>query len=176
MFRSISSFRLISLSRGEFRQLVLLSLLLVFSLFGSYAVKGRGEIPVQGDISAKVDINRADSVQLLKVYGIGPTLAARIIKFRGRLGGFYSVDQMGEVYGLDSIYLPTVKRSIVVDSSLIVKLDLDRCSFKELLSHPYCNYEITKWFFNSYKRGDKDCSSLSKADSLGVIKMLNYIK
>lgn len=60
---------------------------------------GRRRMPV-------VDINRADTSELIALPGIGSRLAARIVAFRARLGGFTSVEQLRQVYGLrDSVFL-----------------------------------------------------------------------
>ncbi len=50
---------------------------------------------------ALVDLNTADSVTLLSLYGIGPSFAKRIMKYRNLLGGFYNKTQLLEVYGFD---------------------------------------------------------------------------
>ena len=53
----------------------------------------------------KLEINGADSVELTKLYGIGPAFASRIMKYRNLLGGFYALGQLKEVYGInDSIF------------------------------------------------------------------------
>jgi competence protein ComEA len=52
-----------------------------------------------------VDINAADTTALIALPGIGSKLAARIVAFRNKLGGFHSVAQIKEVYGLrDSVF------------------------------------------------------------------------
>ena len=43
-----------------------------------------------------VDINTADTTAFISLPGIGSKLAARIVNFRDKLGGFYSIDQVGE--------------------------------------------------------------------------------
>ena len=51
-----------------------------------------------------IDINQADTVAFISLPGIGGKLANRIVNFRDKLGGFYSVQQVGETFGLpDSI-------------------------------------------------------------------------
>ncbi len=60
--------------------------------------------------STPFDLNLADSAQLIQIYGIGPTLTLRIIKYRDRLGGFISGDQLTEVYGLDSVVIHRLKK------------------------------------------------------------------
>jgi competence protein ComEA len=44
-----------------------------------------------------VELNSADSTDLVELYGIGPVFANRILKYRDLLGGFYSVNQLLEV-------------------------------------------------------------------------------
>ncbi|MBY0480553.1 MAG: helix-hairpin-helix domain-containing protein [Chitinophagaceae bacterium] len=53
----------------------------------------------------KIDINQAGIAEWEALPGIGKALAARIIKFRNKLGGFTSIDQLGKTYGLsDSVF------------------------------------------------------------------------
>ncbi|MGF7219062.1 competence ComEA-like helix-hairpin-helix protein [Spirosoma lacussanchae] len=71
--------------------------------------------PARADRPARVaplpfDINTADTSQLVALKGIGPTLAARIIKYRDALGGFVSQNQFEDVYGLDSLALVELRR------------------------------------------------------------------
>jgi len=91
-----------------------------------------------------LDINRADSAQLIPLPGIGPVFAGRIIKYRNLLGGFVHVDQLGEVYGMPSGTLEQIRLMIVIDSSAIRKIRIDSASFRELLRHPYLEYEDAK--------------------------------
>ena len=47
-----------------------------------------------------IELNVADTAMLKSIYGIGEKLSVRIVKYRKKLGGFYSVEQLKEVYGL----------------------------------------------------------------------------
>jgi len=47
-----------------------------------------------------LDINTSDSSALVTLPGIGPVLSMRIIRYRNLLGGFWSVNQLKEIYGL----------------------------------------------------------------------------
>ena len=91
-----------------------------------------------------VDINRADSAQLLPLPGIGPVFAGRIIKYRRLLGGFVSVNQLAEVYGMPKETIERIRSRIVIDSSAIQKIQIDSATFRELLRHPYLEYEEVK--------------------------------
>lgn len=90
-----------------------------------------------GDSAYPIDINRADSVQLLPLPGIGPVYAGRIIKYRNLLGGFVRVDQLLEVYGIPDETLGLIRDKIYTDTSAIRKIQLDSATFRELLRHPY---------------------------------------
>jgi len=91
-----------------------------------------------------LELNTADSSALEKLKGIGKVLAARIIKYRNRLGGFYSVEQLKEVYGLkDSLYVLVVRENkLLVDTTLIQKIDIRQADFKTMIRHPYFTKEI----------------------------------
>ena len=95
-----------------------------------------------------IDINRADSVQLLPLPGIGPVFAGRLIKYRGLLGGYASVDQLMEVYGMSMETFDMIADRIVIDTTSLIKLDLNIATFRELLRHPYLEYENVKALVN----------------------------
>ena len=48
----------------------------------------------------RVDINRADSVSLLDLPGIGPSLAGRILAYRRRYGPFRRAEELVNVRGI----------------------------------------------------------------------------
>jgi DNA uptake protein ComE-like DNA-binding protein len=85
-----------------------------------------------------IDINLADTIQLDGVYGIGPSLARRITTYRYRLGGFVSMDQLHEVYGLDSSVVSTLRKKffIAVDFTPL-QMPLQSATAEELSRHPY---------------------------------------
>ncbi len=56
------------------------------------------ELPVPAVL--RIDINLADSIDWVQLPGIGPVLAARIVRFREMKGGFHSVDDLRDVYNL----------------------------------------------------------------------------
>lgn len=86
----------------------------------------------------RLDINTADTLQLQDVYGIGPSLARRIVTFRDRLGGFVNMNQLREVYGLDSVVVERVKRQFRVQPNFSPRLiNLHNATMEDLSSHPY---------------------------------------
>jgi len=95
-----------------------------------------------------IEINSADSVLLLELPGIGPSFAKRIIRYRELLGGYASLRQLSEVYGMDSARFAGFIGKVEIDTSRLVKLDINDLTFKELLKHPYLEFEHVKAICN----------------------------
>jgi competence protein ComEA len=82
------------------------------------------------------DINTADTVQLMKLRGIGSKLSLRIVKFRDALGGFYAASQYTEIFGLDSLALAELNRYCKVISP-VRKININAVTAAELGRHSY---------------------------------------
>lgn len=91
-----------------------------------------------------LDLNKADSAALLCLPGIGPVFAGRIVKYRSLLGGYADKVQLSEVYGMSQETLGRIDPFLVIDLDDLKKLPLNACSFRELLRHPYLEYEHVK--------------------------------
>lgn len=89
-----------------------------------------------------IEINSADSTQLEKLPGIGVKLSSRIVKYRDLLGGFYSVSQLSEVYGLSEQTIHRLENKIQVDEHRVRKLDLNFSDVGELARHPYLKRDL----------------------------------
>lgn len=85
----------------------------------------------------KVEINQADTTQLIALPGIGRTLANRIVKYRDRLGGFVNTQQLLEVYGLDSSKYNLMISRITLDTYFVSGILINDISAAELRQHPY---------------------------------------
>lgn len=106
------------------------------------------EIAVVEEKIVPVDINAADSLTLINIRGVGSYTAKNILKYKERLGGFVSVDQLKEVYGLKPDRLEQISPYFKVDVSKVEKLNINTATFKELLRHPYLEYEMVKSIVN----------------------------
>jgi competence protein ComEA len=115
-----------------------------------------------------ININRADSAQLLPLPGIGPVFASRIIKYRELLGGFVYIDQLCEVYGFPMETLDMIRDRIMIDSSAIRKIVMDSASFRELLRHPYLDLEDVKSLV-AYRDFKQVISTLSELQENNII-------
>ncbi len=126
-----------------------------------------------------VELNTVDSIGLLPLPGIGPAYAKRILKYRSLLGGFYSAEQLREVYGFTDSLFQIVKAYVRVDPSLVTKIDLNTEDFKKLNAHPYISYEDTKTIFN-YRRKNGAITTLAHlriciSDEEQVKKIIPYL-
>jgi competence ComEA-like helix-hairpin-helix protein len=93
----------------------------------------------------KFDINFADSLELDKVYGIGFKTATRIIKYRDKLGGFVNMNQLYEVWGLDTIVVQELhKKSFISEQFTPLRININKADFSELKDHPYIGYKLAK--------------------------------
>jgi competence ComEA-like helix-hairpin-helix protein len=88
-----------------------------------------------------VELNTADTTTLKKVPGIGSSFAGRIVKFRDLLGGFYSVEQLREVYGMEEERYQSLQNWFYADTSFIAKLPVNNLSYESLAKHPYLSWK-----------------------------------
>jgi competence ComEA-like helix-hairpin-helix protein len=86
-----------------------------------------------------VEINSADTTELKKLRGIGSYYAKRIVEYRNKLGGFANANQLKEIYGIDDERFSKFSTQVIIDTTLIVKIDINKTSAKELAKHPYIN-------------------------------------
>lgn len=91
------------------------------------------------------DINRADTLQLASVRGIGPSLSRRIAKYRDLLGGFSGKHQLYEVYGLDSTVVEELlRKGFLGEATGIRRLRINQATEPELDAHPYISPRLAK--------------------------------
>lgn len=92
---------------------------------------------VELDRKVLVELNGADSTDLIQLKGIGAFYAKRIIKYRNLLGGFYSKEQVKEIYNFPEETFLKIQQNIFVDSMKVSKLRINFLEYPELLRHPY---------------------------------------
>ena len=83
------------------------------------------------------ELNGTDTLQLQGIYGIGSVFANRIIRYRDLLGGFYSREQLREVYGLREEQYEEIIRHVFIDTSSLRRMNLNTVERETLLMHPY---------------------------------------
>ena len=116
-----------------------------------------------------VELNTADTTELQQLYGIGPTFARRIVKYRSMLGGFVRKEQLMEVYGM------------TVDLGRVVKINPNVATVDELRRHPYLDYYQAKAIVQFRDRGNnytsmEDLLKVNLMDNTTLEKLRGYIQ
>lgn len=95
-----------------------------------------------------IDINTADTSAFISLSGIGSKLAARIINFRQKLGGFSSVTQLGETYGIPDSTFQKIKAYLQCNHPALKTININTADINELRIHPYLRWNIANAIIN----------------------------
>ena len=122
-----------------------------------------------------IELNSADSVTLVKLKGIGPAYALRIMKYRKLLGGYYSKNQLLEVYNFPEETFESIERFISVDTTLINPIRINFAEYKELLRHPYINKKHVEALLN-YRENNGFFENVAAIQNVEVIEVEAFLK
>ena len=117
----------------------------------------------------KVDVNTADTTAFIALPGIGSKLAQRIITFREKLGGFYSVEQVGETFGLSDSTFQLIRPSLVLGPVEVKRLDINIATVDELRQHPYVRWALA----NAIVKYREAHGRFNSVDDLQTVSILN---
>lgn len=121
-----------------------------------------------------IDINLASQEDLIKVYGIGPALSERILKQKDIFGGFVSMEQMNDVWGLSPEVVEKLnERFKILAIPNVKKIKINDASAKELQLFPYFRYPLNKEIvtFRSMNNGIKNSEDLMKIKGFPLDKI-----
>jgi competence ComEA-like helix-hairpin-helix protein len=116
-----------------------------------------------------VDINVADTTAFIELPGIGSKLAGRIINFREKLGGFYKVDQIKEIYGLPDSVFQKIKPRLKLNYQSLKKINLNTATKEDLRVHPYIKWNIA----NAIIEYRNQHGNFTKPEDLKKIQAIN---
>lgn len=115
-----------------------------------------------------VELNSADTTELMKVYGLGRGYAKAIVRFRQQTGGFVSVEQLRELYGMSEENFNKISPNCKVNTELVKKIQVNTASVERLNAHPYLNFYESKAIYEFRRRKGK----LKNANELAAISEL----
>ena len=133
---------------------------------------------------ARLELNTVDSATLVRVPGIGGGTARAILLYREKLGGYYSAEQLREKLtwdGAQSRLDDWCENWFWADEQLIQKLRINELSFKELVRHPYLEFDevkaIVRWR-DRHKavRNAAELRQLGIDDSAKLDRLLHYVE
>jgi DNA uptake protein ComE-like DNA-binding protein len=99
-----------------------------------------------------IEINEADTSAFISLPGIGSKLAMRIVNFRDKLGGFYSVNQVAETYGVPDSTFQKIKPRLDCNIGAVKKININEADINQLKSHPYIKYALANVILNYRKQ------------------------
>lgn len=120
-----------------------------------------------------IDINKATQEDLIKIYGIGEAISLRILKLKESLGGFVSMEQLKDVWGLSPEVIKNLNTHFKVSAlPNVKKIDINNASIKELSQFPYFNYQLAKQIvtYRSMNGDIKNIQDLTKIKGLSIDK------
>jgi len=111
---------------------------------------------IQKDISyvhkkeyLQIELNSATQESLELVNGIGPSIAKGILKYRNILGGYVQIEQLKEVYHIDSAKYENLKNNFTLNMDSINRININTADYYIIKRHPYISkqiaYEIVRY-------------------------------
>ncbi|HNE49692.1 MAG TPA: helix-hairpin-helix domain-containing protein [Chitinophagales bacterium] len=131
----------------------------------------------------KIEVNSATEEDFDKLKGIGKVFAGRIVAFRNKLGGFYSIEQIKDVYGIQDSVFQNFKKQLTIKPKNATKIDINTATFEELTANPYLFSTVAKQIIG-YRTKVRPFESVEDVKNLYFIKdhpehytkMLPYIR
>lgn len=129
-----------------------------------------------------LDLNLSDTLDLQQLNGIGKVRAGRIYRYGKKLGGYVSVDQLKEVYGMDEDLFENIKSHFIVTDVRIKKINVNSDDVKYLISHPYIDFQLAKALIRYRKEYKKDFEKAEDIQNIHLLseeeyeRLLPYIK
>ena len=121
-----------------------------------------------------LDINQATKEDLIKIYGIGDGISERILKQKESLGGFVSMSQMEDVWGLSPEVIAELNKYFKVGAlPSVKKIEINNISTKEMSKFPYFRYALAREIvtFRSMNGGIKSAEDLTKIKGFPIEKV-----
>lgn len=145
---------------------------------GQYKTYKKTERPI---LKHWVDLSTADTTELMKLRGIGPSFSKRIIKYRTLLGGFADKGQLAEVYGLsDSLYTALEDQVYVGSVDSVKTININVANYDALKKHPYISYKVARQILKDRSkigkfRSPQDLLVVQGLDSASIRRLSPYI-
>jgi DNA uptake protein ComE-like DNA-binding protein len=125
--------------------------------------------------SMLLDINKCIAEDLREIDGVGFSISSRILNYRDALGGFVNPSQINQVFGLDSSLSDSISKLIFIDSSMVRRININKCPSSVLLSHPYITWNVANAIVN-YRDQHGPYLSVSEIRNTDLVNLDLYRK
>jgi competence ComEA-like helix-hairpin-helix protein len=125
-----------------------------------------------------LDINRASMEDWQRLPGIGEKRARQVVNFRESLGGFLSIEQVSEMYGLPDSVFQKIRPMLTLSGNNIRQLNLNTASAEDLDRHPYISGKQAKLIvaYREQHGAFASVEDLAKITAISDKKWLEKIK
>ena len=126
----------------------------------------------------QVDINTADTTELMRIPGIGSYRSGKIVEYRRKLGGFIHAEQVMEACDLPDEVLQWVRVNAAVP---VRKVNVNKLSLQRLMNHPYITFYQARAIVEYRKahgdlKGVEDLKGLEGFTPLKIEKLQLYLE
>jgi competence ComEA-like helix-hairpin-helix protein len=111
-----------------------------FLIFPSAETPNRISTPV-----TPIEINNATFNQWISLPGIGSGWAGRILRFREKLGGFSTINQVAETNGLPDSVFQKIAPFLSINEVSPTTISINTATISQLTQHPYITAQQARW-------------------------------
>ena len=87
-----------------------------------------------------INLNTADTTEFMKIYGIGAFYAKQIIRYREKLGGYFTKEQLFEVWKMTPEAYDKIKDHVFISEKDVKRININSVTIEELKVHPYLKW------------------------------------
>lgn len=87
-----------------------------------------------------INLNTADTTEFMKIYGIGAFYAKQIIRYREKLGGYFTKEQLFEVWKMTNEAYDKIKDHVFISEKDVKRININSVTIEELKVHPYLKW------------------------------------
>ncbi len=130
-------------------------------------------------VISTIDVNSVDAKTLIQI-GVSQESAFRIVKFRNKLGGFYALNQVEDVFGLTPEEYKLIKSKQSSNSFSVSKISFNTAAVEQLSNHPYISQKLANQIV-SYRTKFKPFESSEDVKNLYLVddelfeKLIHYV-
>ncbi len=121
-----------------------------------------------------VQLNTADSTELVSLPGIGPYYAKKILEYRNQLGGFASREQLMEIRGIDRQRYELFASRVSADTNLIHRNSIKEATYEQLAKNPYIGGYLARSIIRFRDENTEAALDLVSLMSANIIKKELY--
>lgn len=122
-----------------------------------------------------LNINTSDTLQWKLLPGIGASYARRIVNYRSKLGGFHSIEQVAEVYGLPDSVFQKIKPQLEYNEATIARININTAPVETLMAHPYISKNLASLIVN-YRKQHGPYKNISDLKKLALVPEDIFLK